>query len=166
MRVRLSQDGNILCWRFNDSVQRFEPAASLTGHTKAVVCMQCSPSQEHLVSGSMDTTIRVRSDGHGPQQCWNSGRPSLSACLCWLNWSLVHQPVTRLSRWEDTRSAYRCSVLLVSQVWDVRTLACLHVLDASSSGSSSGSGSGSVVMGVAFWQSFLLSCSLDGSVKV
>ncbi|GJP48812.1 hypothetical protein CLOM_g8092 [Closterium sp. NIES-68] len=50
-------DGKILCWKFNPASQQFEPVASLTGHTAAVVCLEATAT--HLFSGSMDKSIRI-----------------------------------------------------------------------------------------------------------
>ncbi|CAI5518083.1 unnamed protein product [Closterium sp. Naga37s-1] len=50
-------DGKILCWKFNPASQQFEPVASLTGHTAAVVCLEATAT--HLFSGSMDKNIRI-----------------------------------------------------------------------------------------------------------
>ena len=46
-----------MAWKFNPATNCFEPAASLTGHTSAVVTMFVGANR--LYSGSMDHTIRV-----------------------------------------------------------------------------------------------------------
>jgi len=52
-----TQDGSILAWKFNAATNRFEPAASLIGHTLGVVSLVVGANR--LYSGSMDCTIRV-----------------------------------------------------------------------------------------------------------
>lgn len=56
------QDGSILAWKFNSVTNCFEPAASLNGHTLAVVSLVVGANR--LYSGSMDHSIRV-----SPVQC-------------------------------------------------------------------------------------------------
>lgn len=51
------QDGNILAWKYNPATLCFEPAASLQGHTAAVVTLVVGGNR--LYSGSMDKSIRV-----------------------------------------------------------------------------------------------------------
>lgn len=51
------QDGSILAWKFNAVTNCFEPAASLKGHTLAVVSLVVGANR--LYSGSMDHSIRV-----------------------------------------------------------------------------------------------------------
>lgn len=51
------QDGSILAWRYNAATNCFEPAASLTGHTLAVVTLYVGANR--LYSGSMDKSIKV-----------------------------------------------------------------------------------------------------------
>lgn len=51
------QDGSILVWKFNAAVNCFEPAASLKGHTLAVVSLVAGANR--LYSGSMDHSIKV-----------------------------------------------------------------------------------------------------------
>lgn len=51
------QDGSILAWKFNAVANCFEPAASLKGHTLAVVTLVVGGNR--MYSGSMDHTIRV-----------------------------------------------------------------------------------------------------------
>lgn len=51
------QDGSILVWKFNVATNCFEPAASLKGHTLAVVSLIVGANR--LYSGSMDNSIRV-----------------------------------------------------------------------------------------------------------
>lgn len=51
------QDGSILAWKYNEVTNNFEPAASLTGHSAAVVSLVVGANR--LYSGSMDHTIRV-----------------------------------------------------------------------------------------------------------
>lgn len=51
------QDGSILAWKFNAVANTFEPAASLKGHTLAVVTLVVGGNR--IYSGSMDHTIRV-----------------------------------------------------------------------------------------------------------
>lgn len=46
-----------MAWKFNPTTNCFEPAASLTGYTSAVVTMFVGANR--LYSGSMDHTIRV-----------------------------------------------------------------------------------------------------------
>lgn len=55
------QDGSILAWKFNAATNSFEPAASLVGHTLAVVTLVVGGNR--MYSGSMDHTIRV---------CWGT----------------------------------------------------------------------------------------------
>uniref|UniRef100_A0A453P9Y2 C3H1-type domain-containing protein n=1 Tax=Aegilops tauschii subsp. strangulata TaxID=200361 RepID=A0A453P9Y2_AEGTS len=55
-----TQDGRILAWRFSTVTNCFEPAASLTGHQLAVVSLIVGGMR--LYSGSMDKTIRVRTE--------------------------------------------------------------------------------------------------------
>ncbi|KAG6391935.1 hypothetical protein SASPL_149699 [Salvia splendens] len=52
-----NKDGSILAWKFNAATNCFEPAASLLGHTLAVVTLVVSGNK--MYSGSMDHTIRV-----------------------------------------------------------------------------------------------------------
>lgn len=52
-----AQDGNILAWKFNISVSMFQPAASLWGHSAAVITLESAEGR--LYSGSMDKTIKV-----------------------------------------------------------------------------------------------------------
>jgi WD40 repeat protein len=52
-----TQDGSILAWRYNAATNCFEPSASLTGHTLAVVTLYVGANR--LYSGSMDKTIKV-----------------------------------------------------------------------------------------------------------
>ncbi|GAB4858664.1 Zinc finger CCCH domain-containing protein 48 [Ancistrocladus abbreviatus] len=56
-RLLLLQDGTILAWKFNAATSCFEPAASLKGHTLAVVTLVVGANR--LYSGSMDHSIRV-----------------------------------------------------------------------------------------------------------
>lgn len=58
--LHLVQDGRILAWRFSAVTNCFEPAASLTGHQLAVVSLIVGGMR--LYSGSMDKTIRVRTE--------------------------------------------------------------------------------------------------------
>lgn len=51
------QDGSILAWRYNAATNCFEPAASLMGHTLAVVTLYVGANR--LYSGSMDKSIKV-----------------------------------------------------------------------------------------------------------
>ena len=52
------QDGVISAWRVgSDSRSPFELIASLSGHTRAVVCL--TVGGKRLYSGSMDHTIKV-----------------------------------------------------------------------------------------------------------
>lgn len=51
------QDGSILAWKYNEVTNNFDPAASLTGHSAAVVSLVVGANR--LYSGSMDNTIRV-----------------------------------------------------------------------------------------------------------
>lgn len=51
------QDGAILAWKFNVATNCFEPAASLKGHSLAVVSLVVGANR--LYSGSMDNSIRV-----------------------------------------------------------------------------------------------------------
>lgn len=51
------QDGTILAWRFNAAANCFDPAATLKGHTLAVVTLVVGANR--LYSGSMDQSIRV-----------------------------------------------------------------------------------------------------------
>lgn len=53
----LMQDGTIFAWKYNVSMNSFEPAASLKGHSSAVVTLVVGANK--VYSGSMDTTIRV-----------------------------------------------------------------------------------------------------------
>ncbi|KAL9674094.1 hypothetical protein QQ045_030364 [Rhodiola kirilowii] len=57
MLIAGTQDGTILAWRFNTATNCFEPAASLKGHSLAVVTLVVAANR--LYSGSMDKTIRV-----------------------------------------------------------------------------------------------------------
>ncbi|KAI8571942.1 hypothetical protein RHMOL_Rhmol01G0159900 [Rhododendron molle] len=52
-----TQDGTILAWRFNAVENRFDPAATLKGHTLAVVTLVVGANR--LSSGSMDQSIKV-----------------------------------------------------------------------------------------------------------
>ncbi|KAI8564724.1 hypothetical protein RHMOL_Rhmol03G0204000 [Rhododendron molle] len=52
-----TQDGTILAWRFNAVENRFDPAATLKGHTLAVVTLVVGANR--LYSGSMDQSIKV-----------------------------------------------------------------------------------------------------------
>ncbi|KAH9647291.1 zinc finger CCCH domain-containing protein 48 [Citrus sinensis] len=52
-----TQDGAILAWKFNVTTNCFEPAASLKGHSLAVVSLVVGANK--LYSGSMDNSIRV-----------------------------------------------------------------------------------------------------------
>ncbi|KAF5732322.1 zinc finger CCCH domain-containing protein 48 [Tripterygium wilfordii] len=52
-----TQDGAILAWRYNAATNGFDPAASLTGHSLAVVSLVVGANR--LCSGSMDKSIRV-----------------------------------------------------------------------------------------------------------
>ncbi|KAG2299080.1 hypothetical protein Bca52824_035552 [Brassica carinata] len=54
-----TQDGSILAWRYNAATSCFEPAASLKGHTLAVVTLYVGANR--LYSGSMDKSIKVSS---------------------------------------------------------------------------------------------------------
>eukprot|EP00897_Mesotaenium_endlicherianum_P008216 jgi/Mesen1/7422/ME000388S06640 len=89
-------DGSILAWQYSATSGTFEPAASLTGHTAAVVALEKAGGR--MYSGSMDKTIRV---------------------------------------------------------WDLTNGQCLQTLTEHTH----------VVMGVLCWEAYLLSCSLDGTVK-
>ncbi|KAL6005556.1 hypothetical protein ACLOJK_006123 [Asimina triloba] len=51
-----TQDGSILVWKFSVERNCFEPAASLTGHSLAVVTLVVGAMR--LYSGSMDHTIK------------------------------------------------------------------------------------------------------------
>ncbi|XWS48385.1 hypothetical protein CRYUN_Cryun13aG0072100 [Craigia yunnanensis] len=51
-----TQDGTILAWKFNHVTNSFEPAASLKGHTLAVVSLVVGANR--LYSGSMDHSIK------------------------------------------------------------------------------------------------------------
>lgn len=55
--ISLVQDAAILAWKFNAATYNFEPAASLKGHTVAVVSLVVGANR--LYSGSMDSSIRV-----------------------------------------------------------------------------------------------------------
>lgn len=55
----LLQDGTIFAWRYNVATNSFEPAASLKGHSRAVVTLVVGANK--VYSGSMDTTVRVSS---------------------------------------------------------------------------------------------------------
>lgn len=52
-----AQDGNILAYKFNSASNMFEPAASLWGHSGAVITLETTEGR--LYSGSMDKTIKV-----------------------------------------------------------------------------------------------------------
>ncbi|KAK6118056.1 hypothetical protein DH2020_048221 [Rehmannia glutinosa] len=52
-----TQEGTILAWKFNVAANCFEPAASLKGHTLAVVTLVVGGNR--MYSGSMDQSIRV-----------------------------------------------------------------------------------------------------------
>ncbi|KAM0041386.1 putative transcription factor WD40-like family [Helianthus debilis subsp. tardiflorus] len=93
----LHQDGSILAWKYNAASNCFEPAASLQGHTSAVVTLVVGANR--LYSGSMDKSIRV---------------------------------------------------------WNLENLQCLQTLTDHRD----------VVMSVLCWDQFLLSCSLDKTIKV
>ncbi|KAL9265663.1 Zinc finger CCCH domain-containing protein [Drosera capensis] len=92
-----TQEGTILAWKYNPSVNTFEPAASLPGHTGPVVTLVVGANR--LYSGSMDNSIKV---------------------------------------------------------WNLETLQCMQTLVEHKS----------VVMSVLCWDQFLLSCSLDKTIKV
>ncbi|ERN19403.1 hypothetical protein AMTRI_Chr09g42660 [Amborella trichopoda] len=51
------QDGSILAWKFSVVGNCFEPAASLSGHTRSVVSLVVG--LKRIYSGSMDNTIKV-----------------------------------------------------------------------------------------------------------
>lgn len=51
------QEGTILAWKFNVAANCFEPAASLKGHTLAVVTLVVGGNR--MYSGSMDHSIKV-----------------------------------------------------------------------------------------------------------
>lgn len=51
------QEGTILAWKFNVATNCFEPAASLKGHTLAVVTLVVGANR--MYSGSMDHSIKV-----------------------------------------------------------------------------------------------------------
>jgi pleiotropic regulator 1 len=51
------QDGNILAWKFNVAASMFQPAATLWGHSAAILTLEVSDGR--LYSGSMDNTIKV-----------------------------------------------------------------------------------------------------------
>lgn len=55
--VCLMQDGTIFAWKYNVATNSFEPAASLRGHSLAVVTLVVGANK--VYSGSMDSTIRV-----------------------------------------------------------------------------------------------------------
>ncbi|CAK9161000.1 unnamed protein product [Ilex paraguariensis] len=77
-----TQDGTILAWKFNAASNCFEPAASLKGHTLAVVTLVVGANR--LYSGSMDHSIRVW--GLETLQCIQtlSGHTSVvMSVLCW-----------------------------------------------------------------------------------
>ncbi|XP_022888324.1 zinc finger CCCH domain-containing protein 63-like isoform X2 [Olea europaea var. sylvestris] len=90
------QEGTILAWKFNVATNSFEPAASLKGHTLAVVTLVVGANR--VYSGSMDHSIKV---------------------------------------------------------WDLETLRCLQTLTEHID----------VVMSLLCWDQFLLSASLDKTVK-
>uniref|UniRef100_A0A0C9SAF7 TSA: Wollemia nobilis Ref_Wollemi_Transcript_3705_2455 transcribed RNA sequence n=1 Tax=Wollemia nobilis TaxID=56998 RepID=A0A0C9SAF7_9CONI len=76
------QDGNILAWKFSAVSNSFEPAASLAGHTSAVITLVSGA--DRLYSGSMDHTIRVWD--LGTFQCMQTlgGHTSVvMSLLCW-----------------------------------------------------------------------------------
>ncbi|OMO71833.1 Zinc finger, CCCH-type [Corchorus olitorius] len=95
-----SQDGTILAWKFNALItdNNFEAAASLKGHTRAVVSLAAG-AENRLYSGSVDHSIKV---------------------------------------------------------WSLDTLQCLQTLTEHTD----------VVMSLLCWEDFLLSCSLDQTIKV
>lgn len=92
------EDGSILGWKFDESTGRFEEAAALKGHTRAVVTLAVG-SNNRLYSGSMDNSIRI---------------------------------------------------------WNLENMECLQIMKDHTD----------VVMSVLCWDQFLLSCSLDGTIKV
>ncbi|OMO73763.1 Zinc finger, CCCH-type [Corchorus olitorius] len=93
-----SQDGTILAWKFNALTNNFDPAASLKGHTRAVVSLVVG-AKKRLYSASVDHSIKV---------------------------------------------------------WSLDTLQCLQTLTEHTD----------VVMSLLCWEQFLLSCSLDQTIKV
>lgn len=77
-----THDGSILGWKFSPASNTFEPAASLVGHTQAVVSLVSGA--DRLYSGSMDKTIRVWD--LGTFQCLQTLRDHTSvvmSLLCW-----------------------------------------------------------------------------------
>lgn len=122
------QDGSILAWKSNSESHRVELVATLKGHRSSVLSLVVGCSR--LYSGSEDRTIRVCS--------------LVVLILC------ANPP---FSFW----SSCKLQILILNfQVWDVKTLQCLHTLNGHSSS----------VTAVLCWDSYLLSGSLDNTLKV
>ncbi|KAL4288834.1 hypothetical protein HN51_057068 [Arachis hypogaea] len=98
-----TQDGSILAWKFNVVVNVFEPAASLTGHSRGVVSLVVGPNR--LYSASMDNTIRVWNLEH--LQCLQILTDHTSivmSVLCWDQFLLSCSLDKTVKVWVTTES--------------------------------------------------------------
>ncbi|XP_072967962.1 zinc finger CCCH domain-containing protein 17-like [Typha angustifolia] len=149
-----AQDGSISAWKSNADGKSFELAVTLGGHLKPVVSLIVGAMK--LYSGSMDGTIRilVRSFLHVnlSRDVHNKRIIYVLVASCILRFSVI------FSKFGDSvrlLSFFINLCLGFLQVWDVATLQCTNTF----------TGHQSVVTSLLCWEDFLLSCSLDQTVK-
>lgn len=136
----LLQEGTILAWKFNVAANCFEPAASLKGHTLAVVTLVVGGNR--MYSGSMDHSIRVS---------W-----TLNKACSWFICEFLLEEFPNNDHQILYCLFFSLRFVVYVQVWSLETLQCMQTL----------SGHTDVVMSVLCWDQFLLSASLDKTVKV
>ncbi|KAG6411314.1 hypothetical protein SASPL_129394 [Salvia splendens] len=96
-------DGTILAWKFNAATNCFEPAASLKGHTLAVVTLVVGGNR--MYSGSMDHTIRVWSlETLQCIQTLTGNNHVVTSVLCWDQFLLSASLDNTIKVWATTES--------------------------------------------------------------
>ncbi|EPS70603.1 hypothetical protein M569_04157, partial [Genlisea aurea] len=124
-----TQEGTILAWRFNVAANTFEPAASLKGHTLAVVTLVVGGSR--LYSGSMDHSIRVWSlETLQCVQTLSGHTDVVMSVLCWDQFLLSASLDKTVKIWAATESGSLEVTYTHTEEHGILTLCGMHDSDS------------------------------------
>ncbi|KAL0434748.1 UNVERIFIED_CONTAM: Zinc finger CCCH domain-containing protein 17 [Sesamum radiatum] len=152
------EDGSLLMWKLNLETVTLEAAEKRKEHDGAI-CSLVLGSNNRLYSGSRDGTIRVWDRQN--LQCLHTlygHTRDVMALICWDNYLLSASLDNTLKIWAATESG---SIEVIHEikedcVWDRQNLQCLHTLY----------GHTRDVMALICWDNYLLSASLDNTLKI
>ncbi|KAK2985076.1 hypothetical protein RJ640_022954 [Escallonia rubra] len=123
------QDGSILAWKFNAAANCFEPAASLRGHTLAVVTLVVGANR--LYSGSMDHSIRVWSlETLQCVQTLTEHTSVVMSVLCWDQFLISCSLDSTVKVWVATESGNLDVTYTHNEEYGVLALCGMHDADA------------------------------------